>query len=741
MNPKYRFFLTIENETRLACPLYGDKVSLVYTLEKDQQLFRTSLDGEFKFLKSDFDFIMSKSFDSIIYIRIERSVDYGNSYSEYFNGKFVRTDCTINETDKILKTSISPIDGYENIISGLDKEFNLIELAPAMQELSIYKRPAVQIYVAGDEVITTFIGGTYFEQSAEIVTDSNDLQQKYFFSRQGYVKEMTVSGVAPYAGKYVCQGLAKYSYLGVLETYVNADNPEYTIKLYKSIQGSYDPASDPADPEAYYWRHARLYNSEGTLLFANGDKYSIDEYGNFMPNTTYNMQAASEETSGYLSFEYTATDIYARLLLDVLNYNDSQTQVIPLEDITVNNSNYKRCVPIDISANISVSTVFSSEPTEWGQYQPGRYYTKPYSLYTKQFYPIGRSTWLLTSLWYTPFMLEELFEYKGRKKYQLKHSYTLAGCIKVLLAKIAPELTFDESPLYSRFFYEAVNPISSDNFRLFIVPISNILKGEYDRPAQKALITLRNIFDMLRDCFRCYWFVDNGRLRIEHVNFFRNGLNYLTLADAGLDVSNIIEPKTEKPWTTAANSYYFDKLNIPEYLQFKWADSVSKPFEGYPIEVISNYVEKGNVEEIGVSKFSSDVDLMLLNPEAFSNDNFAVLAATLVDGTYELPFLDITVDDYVYSLQNGLLAFVDLQPKYYTKDLPARTVKINNVERTFNAKLVKRNKLQDIKFPVGISSLNPMQLIKTKLGEGLADSIKINLSSLVAQVTLRYDNE
>ena len=117
---------------------------------------------------------------------------------------------------------------------------------------------------------------------------------------------------------------------------------------------------------------------------------------------------------------------------------------------------------------------------------------------------------------------------------------------------------------------------------------------------------------MLRDCFRCYWFVDRGRLRIEHVSFFRNGLNYLDLADAGLDVSNIIEPKTEKPWTTAANSYYFDKMNIPEYIQFKWADSVSKPFEGYPIEVISNYVEKGNVEEVNVSRFSSTAAIRLL---------------------------------------------------------------------------------------------------------------------------------
>ena len=52
-----------------------------------------------------------------------------------------------------------------------------------------------------------------------------------------------------------------------------------------------------------------------------------------------------------------------------------------------------------------------------------------------------------------------------------------------------------------------------------------------------------------------------------------------------------------------------------------------------------------------------------------------------------------------------------------------------------------KNKLQQVKFPAGLSQINPMQLIRTKLGDGLADSISINLSSQIANVTLRYDNE
>ena len=724
MYPKYRFFITIDNDTRQVFPLYGDKTSLVYTLEKEQQLYRTSLNGEFKFLKDDFDFILSKPFDSDINISIERSVDFGKTYSEYFQGKFVRTDCTINEADKILKVSITPIDGYENIISGLDKEFNLIELAPAIQPIRMYKRAALQIYVTDTEVVTTFVGGTYFEQQSTGQYTNEDMED-FHFSLLRKIMYISVgssgSGIGGYEGKYYKISDTEYENIEIRAKLVL--NNDGSIHLLASSNGHiYD----------------KTISTDGYIHTSlDGKDYIVFTAPRALDGKVFTY-GSSEINNG---LEYAA--IYGRILLDI-NNSSVATHEIPVDDIVSSHNNYTRCLelPSSIGEKVIMYTRLTEQPTEWGIYQPGSYYLKPRTLeYGDQYYPIGRSAWANFSLWLPFINPNDLIGQNLAKQFTLKHAYTLAGCIKVLLAKVAPELTFDETPLCSRFFYEDKNPVSQDIFRLFITPMSNITKGEYDQPAQKALITLRNIFDMLKSCYRCYWFVERGHLRIEHVSFFRNGLNYLALANSGIDVSDIIEPKTKKAWTTAANSYRFDKLDIPEYMQFKWADSVSKPFEGYPIEVLSNYVEKGNVEEVNVQKFSSDVDLMLLNPEAFSNDNFAVLAAVQDEGLYKLPFLETTVDRYEYILQNGLLAFVDLQPKYYTKDLPARKVKINNIQYIADTKDTRRNKLQDIKFPVGLSLINPMQLIKTNIGEGLADSVSINLSSQIAQATLRYDNE
>lgn len=66
---------------------------------------------------------------------------------------------------------------------------------------------------------------------------------------------------------------------------------------------------------------------------------------------------------------------------------------------------------------------------------------------------------------------------------------------------------------------------------------------------------------------------------------------------------------------------------MPERYQFGWMDDVTRAFEGYPIEILSKYVTPGNIEEINVSNFTTDIDYMLLNPGACSKDGFALMAA------------------------------------------------------------------------------------------------------------------
>ena len=339
----------------------------------------------------------------------------------------------------------------------------------------------------------------------------------------------------------------------------------------------------------------------------------------------------------------------------------------------------------------------------------------------------------------------ETLDTPNRKKYTLQHAYTIESCISVLLQQITRDVYFLNTS--SRFLsqdsrYNNVNPVSSLAFNVLITQKTNILKGEYDQPAQKAMVTLKQIFDMLRDCFQCYWYItkedDGYELHVEHISYFINGLRYPGwdgTANVSKDLTQLVHPRSGKPWSYGSSEYSFEKENMPAWYQFEWADDVTFPFKGYQIEILSNYVKKDNIETISVNKFVSDVDLMLLNPSAFNEEGFALLIANT---NYELPIVSRTIGFDDFKMQNGYAAFCDLQERYYLRSLPASKVMMNKKQKTV---VPTKGKKQEVEFPAGNTDPNIYELIKTSLGNGQIKEMKINLSSRLAKVTLMHDTE
>ena len=115
-------------------------------------------------------------------------------------------------------------------------------------------------------------------------------------------------------------------------------------------------------------------------------------------------------------------------------------------------------------------------------------------------------------------------ETSARKIYTLKVAYAISAVIKTLLAEIDPSIQHEATSEYSNFLYGSTS-INNVGFRLFITSKSNILKGEYDQAAQKAEITLKDLMEMLANCYQCYWYIDdNNRFIIEHIYYFNNFL-------------------------------------------------------------------------------------------------------------------------------------------------------------------------------------------------------------------------
>ena len=734
MTPKYRFFLQIgEDGTKQTVrPNYKDDLTLDYELETNQRFYRAKLSGKINFVRADYDIINNAPFDSEFFLYIEKSDDWGQTYNQYYKAKFMKTDCTFNDDDKLVTVQPETIDQYNDVLAGLEKEYNLIELAPQIEFLTIRKRPLIQIYVPGDSIVSCFLGGTNWEQDANVTTDQKALIGTYHFALCNILKEIYITpnngSPAIISGLYTGRMVTGSS----VDTFQGKLYPELNVNYYiyiaqKRVGGL------PIGAVAVEIRK----QSDDTAMF----RYTKTSTS---PFDTLEFDLTAVEGSGAkgkMHASMKSYNIYARYLLDVEKIDNLNTYPLPSEDIVDNNRNYRRAIGYAIDVAF-ISNNFSDTPTEWGLADNGKYFAPPYSIYGQTFYPIARSTWRYASLWFGFYLMDWILEEKARKAYTLRDAFTLSSCINVLLKEFAPGITHEATPEYSQFLYNTNNPISGQSFKLLISQKSNIINGEYKTPAQKAPITLQQIMTMLRDIYKCYWYIEDGKFKIEQVSWFRNGGSYGYNPIIDYDLTQLENVRNGKKITFATSEYSFDKVEMPERYQFEWMDDVTTPFEGLPIEITSKYVTAGKIEEINISNFTSDIDLMLLNPGAISSDGFALFAAVTPSGggQLELPFTRQTVDSVEYFLQNGYLAFINIQPTYWVYDMPARNFKINN-SQYYALGGLERKKKQTLNFPAGTTDPNPMQLVKTYIGNGQVDKLSVNLCSRNIKATLKYDTE
>lgn len=732
MTPKYRFFLQIgEDGTKQTVrPNYKDDLTLDYELETNQRFYRAKLSGKINFVRADYDIINNAPFDSEFFLYIEKSDDWGQTYNQYYKAKFMKTDCTFNDDDKLVTVKPETTDQYDDVLAGLEKEYNLIELAPQIEFLTIRKRPLIQMYVPGDSVVSCFLGGTNWEQDANATTDQNALIQTYHFALCNILKEIQITS---HGSPAVISGL----YTGRMATGASANN--FEGKLYPELNVNY----------YIYITQQRIdglpFGAVSVEIRKQSDDTVMFSYtkSTTSPFNTLEFDLTAVEGSGAtgtMHADMKSYNIYARYLCDVEKIDDLNTYPLPADDIVDNNRNYRRAIGYAIDVAF-ISNNFSDTPTEWGLANNGKYFAPPYSIYGQTFYPIARSTWRYASLWFGFYLMDWILEKKARKAYTLRDAFTLSSCINVLLKEFAPGITHEATPEYSQFLYNTNNPISRQSFKLLISQKSNIINGEYQTPAQKAPITLQQIMTMLRDIYKCYWYIEDGKFKIEQINWFRNGGSYGYNPIIDYDLTQLENVRNGKKLAFATSEYSFDKVDMPERYQFEWMDDVTTPFEGLPIEITSKYVTAGKIEEINISNFTSDIDLMLLNPGAISSDGFALFAAVTPSGggQLELPFTRQTVDNVEYYLQNGYLAFINIQPTYWVYDMPARNFKINNIPKY--AIGIERKKKQTLNFPAGTTDPNPMQLVKTYIGNGQVDKLSVNLCSRNIKATLKYDTE
>lgn len=732
----YKFILTNGVLTHNANPIWKSDMAKEWAFEQNQMFRRASLTDSLVFLNADYDWIMAQGFEAKIYVTLMVSWNDDGTFVEYWRGAFHKTDCTISLDDKRIKVKPEVEDKYNKILAGLDREYDLMKLVPANQPVQMQRRPLFQVYALGENVVSCFLGGMAWEQDV-VSNDMTDeqLQNDCHFGHCADIIQVSFEN-APVGLTSGFFGMWDHGTMeGEWDDFAS-DLGTYRMTYFQEVHYNGGSTRDCINGLRIYTMGGSVILWEFSQANTQASPYT-DVVFDPIPDT-FTMAAQLGGISD-LSASWTGTAVYARWLLGRQFENSSE---IPAGDLVVNNRNYRYCYPYWYKDSIRMTNRFTSDVTKWGIRPDGYYYLKPVltydeSLLTRGMYPIARSTWKYASIWLD--WSESLAYTEGqlRADMTLRDAYTLEAVISVLLAEIDSSLSFAGTSTYSRFLYGS-NPLTNYWGRLVMTPKSNILKAEYTQPAQTAPVTLGEVLAMLQKACGCYWYIDSSnRLRIEHVSYFKNGMAYSGTPAVGLDVTGLYESRHGHSWALGTGEYSFDKMQMPQRYEYSWMDDTSDPFKGEPIEVVSTFVQEGNIEDITIAKFNSDIDYCMLNPSDVSEDGFALMCCVVSGGVYSLPYETRILGEYEVTIQNYMLAMYNLQPWFLISDMPSWNIKVNGVAAV--AKGIQRMKKQQLKVPVGESDGDLMQLVRTTVGDGEVERMTVNLTSRMAKYQLRFE--
>lgn len=647
--PKYKFYIINESHgtTRHEINPHYKELNKKYAKENSQEFFRITLDGKITLFGDDYELINSASLEDNLLFVIDKLNRPTNKWIEYYRGEFNKTDCKLDYEKKSCELKTSPLDQYTQVMNKYDNTYDLIKLAPAISRVNLHKRALMQVYVRGANSISNFLGGTYWEDDVNEVIDShNDLISKYYFSYVKAGNEFYVSGAGISAVNGVYAGTNGswqqwHGHKGQLTKVISkgttapATMPTvYAIQSKANRIAAYDEPTNTYAEDLY--RFQIIKTSDNTILYESEWQFyintaDIDADNIYIGRDDIKMINKSNSSDTFTLTNVFVYHVYQRLLCDVDTVEDSEgvkeTYDIPTDDFVFDNRNYKKCIGLRGGLFFCTSRTVA-EPTKFGMNDYGEYFTNDFivdTLGVGRPLPISRNFWANASLWYVYDSWYEYFEEGLRKQYTLKDSYSIGAVIKALLKKIDPSLTHEETSEYSRFLYDSSVPISMNRFYVHITPKSNILKGDYDQAAQKAEITFEELMNMLRDCFRCYWYIENGKFKVEHIYYFMNGGSYSAQTNYQLDFTKLKDQFNKRLSSYFQSSVEFDKSELNSRYEFNWMDDVTDLMGNTTLDINANYVQKDKTEEINVSQFTSDIDLMLLDPSGFSEDGFALL--------------------------------------------------------------------------------------------------------------------
>lgn len=755
---------------------YGDDLKVVWEKGENEFYYRMSLDGKLKLVGTLAKKIV-EDMDPDEYVNVELAEDfvpsvgdplrpYSFSQRTYF--RFSRTDCDISVRVKIDPVTSSPVryyvisvtpkiqDRYTNVLDHIDKEFDLIKLKVPTTKISYYRRPCLQMYIPESQKIANFLGGNYWETPVNFtVGNQYDLNNKYVFRPTYALFEVNIEWVNtgsqfPYPG---AEGTYRAA-IKLLPTISVQPNNNFAYPL-ETEQFMYLPGENSSNftfrvgikstwdsSHSYEWWNMKLYNSGGTVLYTSNAQQvtSASSSGNCGLTQSLEMYNVG---SGYLRFHTFLQPLYIRWYLPSDNFISHASRVfkkLPTEDIAP--GNYKWAGNLDVDSTIVCGTN-GPDPTEYGKNSSGEYFERPGIAYV----PLLQSSWGDWGWWLDRTDFNSSVESSSRELIYINDGYRLTDVLSYLFSACHYN---SEDPNDFTTLWSITSTLGTLG-RIYLTPKSNITRGQYDLPAQKAPITLRKMLDFLRDVYGYYWYISAANTaKIESRSYFLNNSIEIDLTDP----SGIKNPRNGRSWGWSEENLKVNAEEIPERISYSWMDPCTEPFNGCTEINLGHQVKADEAEEINVGDFNPDIDYMVISPGECSNDGFAIFhAASAITRTMigTVSMLGIT-----YTVQNPYQAFGYRQHYNLMEYRPTPTYRwmYDDPDNILNALSLKPTAEETLKFPfylfnktssisqgMTIPQINWYGKVATLFGDGHIKRVTIPFVSRLATIEIEHTVE
>lgn len=760
--------------------------SLTKTIERESEqiFFREKLNGELTFRRKDYDLLKDSTLnDSFLLLIYEGqnvagmasfNTDFNADYARenilttgtlYYKGSFKLTDLAINYSKhSISLKNITTEDNYSTILSRLDDTYDLVKLAPKLSSIELSKRPLTQVYIAGASTITNSIAGTYWESEVdESIDDEDKLINTYHFARVKEYVELNFDSIIPSSVLTDEKVTISKSYSVGDVIFSKHLGNEYYLQItaakpqYSSNQGLYHLGI--ADKNGT-WIYS---NKHTTNLITNGTYSAYNILTTFDSNFEYKgSSSAYPKTMKMFAIKQT---LFRRILLDasIENITDSEgvkyTYDITLDDFAASNSNYKRCIGLT-GGSYWATFVTTSTPTRYGVNDAGEYFTDDFipsstGLSKMRLIPVSRSEWCNMSIWMeyastntynSDAGLADLSE-QCTKTYTLNDAYFIIDVLKAILAEIDSSIIVDDLSRHRFLRQNMVNPVTGDYIGIYLTQKTNIKNGEYDQPAQKAEITLGELFEMLKTCFNCYWSITNvlgnKYLTIEHKSYYDNGKSYTGEPSIEIDLREEVDQFNKQTALYAQNEKTFDTSKLYHRFEMKWNEGCTELFGPMYLTTAAEYAKDSTLKTLVPNRIVSDIDYLLANPSAFSDDGFVLMCTRSKKvPVIEREYITDTSKEYKASIQNYYASWpylvnfhlLDCPSKHLMCDTPIDGIDVDTKLTTQGLSYLET---QSIEFPLG-NDPDMYKNIITDLGVGHPKRCEINIETRQCKIELEF---